>query len=547
MSDHSTNEPRNAATSPAEATVGATVTPLSARRLLTDTGAAPDPTDEREAALAAPWEVPIPLAQRRALPPFPVEVYPPWMRDMAQAVADAFQVPPDLPGTLGLSVLAIAGAGRVVVRPDGEWVEPVNLFSVTALVPGSRKSACVSTMSRPVLDAEQHIVEATRTDRVHAQLMAKRAHARAAEAAKAAENAPDDALMADAVAAAEEATRYGEVHEPRLIVDDVTPETAVIVMAQQGGRIALVSAEGGAFATVAGLRYSKNGGNLEVMLKAHAGDMIRVDRLSRDSLKIDHPALTIALTTQPGDLAQVASDPEARDRGLLARFLYCLPENTVGRRRIDAPPIPEATRHAYAAELTSLVVDLYQLEEPVTLTCTPEAVELLRELQKWLEPQLDPESGALASVTDWASKMAGVAVRVAGLLHLAKHTRHDAYGTRIPIAADTMADAIRVAHYYLAHAVAVFDGLALPPELDAARRVLDWAKSTGTATFTRRDAFRKLRSRFKSPGDLDLPLAVLAEHGHIRELPAARVAGRGRAPSPSYQLHPDHLSPRPQC
>lgn len=151
------------------------------------------------------------------------------------------------------------------------------------------------------------------------------------------------------------------------------------------------------------------------------------------------------------------------------------------------------------------------------------------------------------AVTDWASKMAGVAVRVAGLLHLAKHTRHDAYGTRVPIAADTMADAIQVAHYYLAHAVAVFDGLALPPELENARRVLNWATSrdADTDTFTRRDAFRGLSSkRFPNAASLDLPLAVLVEHGYIRELPPERPgSGRGRAPSPTYQTRPDQLTP----
>src|SRR5262249_23606388 len=65
------------------------------------------------------WEQPIPLLARRAVPPFPVQLLPPWLQRWVKAIAEATQTPADLAGLLGL---CIAGAGlarkfRVQVRP----------------------------------------------------------------------------------------------------------------------------------------------------------------------------------------------------------------------------------------------------------------------------------------------------------------------------------------------------------------------------------------------------------------------------------------------
>ena len=39
---------------------------------------------------------------------------------------------------------------------------------------------------------------------------------------------------------------------PRLVADDITPEAAASLLAEQGGRLAVLSAEGGIFTTLAG-------------------------------------------------------------------------------------------------------------------------------------------------------------------------------------------------------------------------------------------------------------------------------------------------------
>lgn len=95
--------------------------------------------------------------------------------------------------------------------------------------------------------------------------------------------------------------------KPRLVADDITPETSLLT--EQGGRLAVLSAEDGIFATLSG-RYSGTP-NLELFLKGHAGDALIVDRGSRTE-RVDNAALTMGLAVQPEIVACYASQIRKR-------------------------------------------------------------------------------------------------------------------------------------------------------------------------------------------------------------------------------------------
>lgn len=486
----------------------------------------------------APWDgEPVPLSARRLLPPFPVDALPPWVAEHVAAVAEFTQTPPDLAGCIALAALSTAAGGRAVVEVRPGWREPVNLFTAVAVSSGSRKSAVFAAMTGPLLAAEAALVEAARPVVVEAELAARVAHARAEKAAKAAEVATSAegrmTAFADASSAALAAEELTVPVLPRLVADDITPEAAASLIAEQGGRLAVLSAEAGIFATLAG-RYS-GAPNLEVFLKGHAGDMLRVDRKGRPAEHVEHPALTLGLAVQPDVLVDIARMPGFRGRGLLARILYSLPVNTVGRRRIGVPPVAEHVAAAYADNLAALVRVLADWTDPAVLLLDPGADAAVLRLEAAIEPRLDAATGDLGHLADWASKLTGATVRIAGLLHLAGH--HGAALSR-PIDADTLDAAARLGHYYLAHALAVFDHMGADPTTDDARTVLDWICRTGTARFTRRDVFAALRARFKKVTDLDPAIALLVDHGHLRTVPAPAPTGAGRPPSPTYDVHP---------
>ncbi len=504
----------------------------------------PTPDEARRAveAAAAPdeWEGPSPLGGHGSLPGFPVDALPEWAADEVSALAVFTQTPADLGATVLLAVLSAAAGGRAVVEVRGSWREPVNLYTVAALPSGSRKSAVFAELTAPLMDTEYSLAEKTRPVILEGETqrrIAQRDAERAAMAASGLDN--DDArkkATADAIAAAQLAEAITVPVMPRLLADDVTPEAAASLLAEQGGRIAVLSAEGGIFSTLAG-RYSGGVPSLEVFLKGHSGDMLRVDRKGRPSEYIPRPALTLGLCVQPEVLRTIAGMPGFRSRGLLARILYSLPPNLVGHREIGTPPVPDDVRDAYVSSIRSLVLTMAEWTDPAVLTLTPEAAALILDAERQLEPRLDPDAGDLAGIVDWASKQIGATVRVAALLHLGRHLT-DGWGR--PIGDETMRAAIGVTNYYTAHALAAFDHMGVDPALDDARAVYSWLERTRPARFTKREAHMGLsRSRFPKVGDLDAPLELLEQHGWIRRLAEPERTGPGRRPSPSYQVHPD--------
>jgi hypothetical protein len=72
-----------------------------------------------------------------------------------------------------------------------------------------------------------------------------------------------------------------EIKAPRVWTEDVTPEKLGTLMAENRQCMAVLSAEGGIFGIMAG-RYSKGAPNIDIFLKGHAGEPVRVDRGSRE-------------------------------------------------------------------------------------------------------------------------------------------------------------------------------------------------------------------------------------------------------------------------
>jgi replicative DNA helicase len=486
------------------------------------------------------WEPPVPLGAQALLPGFPVGAFPSWLATEVREVARFTQTPSDLGASVSLAVLATAAGGRAVVEVRGSWREPVNLFTVVAMPSGTRKSAVFAELTGPLLVTEAGLVAAAGPQILEAETQRKIALRDAEKAAIQAAGLDDagaaEKATADAIAKAQLAESITVPVMPRLVADDITPEAASSLLAEQAGRLAVLSAEGGIFATLAG-RYSAGQPNFEVFLKGHSGDMLRVDRKGRAPEYIPRPALTLGLCVQPEVLRDIAALPGFRGRGLLARILYSVPADMVGHRKVGEVAIPEPVREEYAAAVQALTRSLAEWTDPAVLTLTPGAAELLLDAERAIEPRLDRDTGDLARIADWASKQIGQVARIAGLLHLATHLR-DGWGRQV--SDDTMRAALQVGDYYIAHALAAFDHMGTDPVLDSARFLLRWIEREQPERFTVREIFNAVsRSRFAKVGDLETPLALVEDHGYIRRQPDPERKGPGRPPSPAYLVHPD--------
>ncbi len=487
------------------------------------------------------WPEPTPLtATATGLPGFPLWTFPDWLGEYAASLAEATQTPADLAGCLALAVLAVAAGGKVWIQAPA-WREPANLFTVVVLPPGNRKSEVYRAMCAPIKAAEQTLITEAEPAIAEALITRRIAEAYADKTAKTAENATilDPTQRALALVEATEAKLALDAAvvpaRPRLYSDDATVEVLTSLLCEQGGRMAVLSPEGEVFSIAAG-RYS-GAPNFAVLKKGHAGEEMRVDRMGRDSEHIDNATVTLGICTQPGVLAELGDTPQFRDQGLLGRLLFAVPDSLLGHRKNQPDPMPADQETAYQTTTKALVLSLARLTEPATLTFTAEASEAITQLLADTEPRFRPD-GDLAHMTDWGGKLVGATVRIAGLLHLAKHLRD---GWNQPITANTFADARDIGEYFTAHAKAAYDAIGADPATANAKAVLDWTRNTTRTRFAARDAQPPLRARFKKITDLDPALRVLETHGWIRRLPSPLRTGRGRPAAPTYEVHPAAL------
>ena len=454
------------------------------------------------------------------------------------------------------------------------WTVPTNLYGVVALPSGNRKSAVFEEALAPVVERERELA------RLGAPAAAERASAKrqlelrlsmAERQAARGEGEERTVAQAEARRLAREVAVFEVPPTPKLFASDVTPEKIGQLLAEQGGRLLLASPEGDTFANVLG-RYAGDGApNLEAVLKGHAGDHLRVERLGRPPDDIERPALSLACCPQPAVIQGLGESKYARARGFLARFLFSVPRSLVGRRQTRRPGVPEEIASAYSRHmgtLWQLTGDSTDAGDPVprVLPLSDEAAAHLERFERELEPRLG-EDGDLAWLTDWGCKLGGHALRLAGVIHLA-NTVGDGLEPGV-ISEGEMLGALCLAdEYLLPHARAAFGLMDVVPEYELAKRMLTWIKSDACRNpvtmvtempeitarpisgisvtivtgfrVSRRDIYRGLRRQFGEMEAMDRPLQILLQHGYLREVPQEK-AGRGRPPSPLYEVNPHWL------
>ena len=485
------------------------------------------PPDAYNGIGSAVWETPLPFDEYD-LPVFPVDALPETVRRYVLAVAESTQTSVDMAAVEALGVVSLCCQGKCFIRGNADWAEPLNIYTVIILPPAERKSSVLSMMIRPVEEYEKEENSRRNAEIIESQMVLSRLEK---EKRSLVERASKGKATEEEVRAkATEIAKYEPVKPLRLFVDDVTSEKLTSVLAENKGCAAVVSAEGGIFDIISGL-YSRNV-NIDVFLKGHSGDTIRVDRIGRASESIIHPALTMVLAVQPEVLNGLMSNNTFRGRGLTARFLYAIPKSTVGSRSFSTKPIPEGVRARYQA-LIETILSGDNEQEPISLD--DGAREVLEDLFNEIEGRL---KGDLAEISDWAGKFVGAVLRISGILHVMKYPKDSMFD---PVDRETMENAVSIGRYFLEHAKAAYSLMGADTVNKDAQHLLSFIKRERLAEFSRRDAMRLCRS-FKTADSLQPVLNRLCEYGYIAVKLQEPTLGVGRRPSEIYLTNPAVLN-----
>ena len=480
------------------------------------------------------WNDPIPIESVTSSPPFPIHCLPVPLRDFAIAVAEHTQTPVDMAGVAALGTAAACLQGKYVVQGKVGHIEPLNGYYSIIAKPGERKSAVCAIFEEPIKAYEKRKNDAFALEIAQSanirQVLEKELEALKNAVAK------GKKTYADMEAKQEEINNHHDIKPMRLICGDVTPEALTSLLADNHGRMAMFSAEGGIFDILKGLYSTVT--NIDTFLKAHCGDSIRVDRKGRAPEFIEKPCLTTLLFIQPDVLRELVGNDTFRGRGLVARFLYSYPQSTVGSRRYKTCPIPLEVEDLFK-RLCENMLNI-QKKEPGMLVLNEYSEALSERFYDELEPRLGKD-GDLEHMADWAGKLHGAVLRIAGLIQVVFGVwcEEEDFADNpfdITITEQSMDYAIQIGKYFLAHAQVCYGMMGVDENMEGAKYILERLMKQKPEQFTTRDLLRMCK-KFKATKDLAEPLTMLVEREYIREI-TPTYTGIGRPPGAIYAVNP---------
>ena len=399
------------------------------------------------------WAEPIPF-EETTTPEIPASLLPGVHGDYARALAVASETAEALSVMTVLGVLSTVLNMRFVVNPKPGWNEPVNLYILVALPPANNKSLVLRKCTE-VLDFwefDQLLTVGPTIQKAKSQRRSEEAQIASIRARGAKETNPaKQAGLFQQASQLEQSLTQIPV-KPQLYLNDTTPESLTTAVVEQNGRLGIISDEGGIMETMAGL-YSKGQSNYDLLLKGIDGGAVRLRRKETDVSV--YPYLAILLLVQPQVLQNMAERKALQGRGLLERFLYVIPRSTLGSRTLSTPPVPAPLEKAYKSAIDQLLALPAKtahlgIHVPDFLTLDDQAMAVWHAFRMSIEAQLCP-NGRLASCPGWGGKIAGMCLRVAGLLHVAEHGP----GVLV-ISGATMGNAVALCEHLTDHALLAF-------------------------------------------------------------------------------------------
>ena len=393
------------------------------------------------AELAGNWEAePEPvLPQKKSSQQFPLESFPPIIRDAVTETLEYTQVPVGFACSTALGVAAVSVQHLAMVARDPQTVGPVSLYILSILRSGERKSTIFRKMWQGVRDRQQELYEEWE-------------HYEA-----------NDHNQVDPILGAES--------PPRILFEDATVQGLALEISTGVKSVLLSSSEGGTIFGGIGMRGDALMGAMACLNKAWDAEPQSMTRKQAVSTYLDNYRVSCLISSQRETLQEWLrkSAGLAEGMGFLARFLICVPKTTIGDRLYV--PAPEFTPKldAFIEMCHSHLRTKTDLATVPTLNMSSEAQKVWVDYFNFIEAAQGKE-GPYEYNTAAASKIAEQAARIAGVFTL--------FGNENPKEIDvyTMKMGIDVAQWFLEESLGLAGEMGISQVQRNAANLLDWLK-----------------------------------------------------------------------
>ena len=479
-----------------------------------------------------PWVSPILLRPNGAtLMPFPVNALPPILRDMAYAIARTTSTDVSMAATALLSSISYCFSGQYRIVGKKDHTEPLVIDSLIVAEASFKKSPVMKFIAQPYQDYTKEY-----NDNNKAVILENQAKRKVIAGKLTALEKKSDADPKEMTALKLEMDSITNADFRRIIVDDITPESLVRQLAING-TLLMMSDEAGSLGNFNG-RYSSNGTpNLDLLLKSWNGETYISDRITRDSITIYKPYVSICLACQPYIWENMLNNTAFRGSGFLARMVYCFPKDLRGSRKYDTEPIPETVINNYKNLIYRLLNEKFRrFEQNQTderlLYLENKAHDEYRFLHdSFIEKQLVTD---MAFCTDWGGKFHGLVLRICGILHCIKAVLNGQKPDEVKVSFDTMVNAIEIGHYFREQAIYAFSLGDIDTQTMQAERIISKIKAKRIQQIKQNDLYQICRCKlFKNAQEFGEIIAVLEEYGYFK---SETIPGANNNPKSSTML-----------
>jgi len=489
------------------------------------------------------WFLPIEFDNYN-LDPFPLDALPKSLATWAKELAVETQTPVDMAAMTALAVVSTAVQRKFVVRVKRNWTETLSVWVAVAMPSGDRKSAVHDPATKPIRDyqAAQAIDMADEITESQARYEVLKDEKDSIIKSKKIKDREEKITKLAGVKKL--LAEHKIIKAPRYICGDVTSEKLTVLMSQHNESMGIFDDEGTAFSIICG-RYSKEV-NAELFLKSYTGSTVDVDRQNKGPIHMNRPAIAMALACQPSVLRDLGKVGQLKDRGFFGRFWFVVPKSFIGRRDTDAPAMSSQVSAEYEKIITNLLKIRPQTDEwgnisSYILKLSPDAYAVVQKFAARIEPELS-QYGRLSDNAEFAKKLVGGVVRIAGLMHLINNQDQP---WSVDVSEDTMLYAVVLGDYLTSHALAAMDIMGADKNVDDARyllhRITHSSKVQEQKSLSKRDTFELTKKRFKRVEAMEDAIQLLIDHDYIRDRGSQRTHEKGRNPSPLYEVNPHVL------
>jgi len=454
---------------------------------------------------------------------YPVEALGP-LRAAVEAVQGMTLAPVAIAAQSALAVASLAVMPYANVETLN-GASPTSLYLMTIAQSGERKSSCDSQFMKVVVEFEK--AEAKKRSR---EMIAWKNQCdifkekRKAIMVRAKEGDP---------AALVELDDLGQEPVPppstdRFVTD---PTYEGLTRAYRDGfpALGIFSDEGGQFLGGYALSADNRTRSLSAFNNLWQGNPIKRTTQGDGGLVLHGRRLAIHLMVQPILAREFMADPQTVETGFMPRFLIAEPPSNIGNRMQADVKMPTFEMSAFEVRLLERLegkpkMDWHTRELlPRTIKLSESARSQLSAYYDAVEAKQRPYS-PLRNVTGFASKSAEQAARIAGVLTLWEDLAAK------DVSGETMANAIKLAQYYLSESLRLVQGAVADAVIENAEKLRVWLLETWEQPeITRQEIVQLGPNCVRDVKRAKSAINILADHGWLMPLPAGtKIRGAAR-------------------